>query len=546
MAITSTDRKVQYDISSSVPATFAIPFKYWATNEIYVVLTSPTGDTTLTEDTDYTVSAAGDSGTLTRVGTWDATATLVTIYRELPQTQDTVLANGGVQNAETYMQMVDRAVAMNQEAREILDRLVRFPITDTTTIADMPNASTRAGKYLGFDASTGDPIAISAAVGSTTVSPYMATMLDDADALAAQKTLALLASGATAEIASFVQTFLGSADFLELQKNAGLLPSGASAAITTAVKNLLNTAEAQYLTYSGSSVGVNASTVQAAIENVAGATLKDFITNAGFTYDATDLTALFKSAVVRYRFEIGDVFTSVLDREPSATFPALKLWEANQTISETNWPLLVTDLRAEKMKSWSGSAYATNHTVTVSSSTLTGSGTAWDNALAALAEDQTIEGTYVDWRTVNIAGTDYAITNVNAAAHTVTVSGTPSSGTQTAIFYLFRIAGSTTTARLFQWSGRALMSPDGTLRIAGTRRRHHFQGHKHNLSLYYNTSGGSQYYPGPGGNYTTSPATIPITNPITDGANGTPITGPETEPNSASVYLYLWGGRYVP
>lgn len=242
---------------------------------------------------------------------------------------------------------------------------------------------------------------------------------------------------------------------------------------------------------------------------------------------------------------VGEVFEMLLDKAASETFPALKLWESDQDISSTNWPLLVTDLRAEKVKSWNGTSYTTDHTVTVSTSTLTGSGTAWDNLLAALAEENLVHGSYTSWLSINVAGTDYAITNVNASAHTVTVTGTPTSGSQTAIVYAYRIAGSTTTARLRKISGRALISPDGTLRIAGARRRHHLQGHIHQQQG--NTAGGSTTLSNAGaslaGNQTTDSYTL---SPSTDGVNGTPITGPETEPNSAAVCLYLWGGRYVP
>jgi hypothetical protein len=214
--------------------------------------------------------------------------------------------------------------------------------------------------------------------------------------------------------------------------------------------------------------------------------------------------------------------------------PIVPFWDSDHDLALANYPILVPKLRAQKSEAWSGSAYVTDFSVTVSGSTITGSGTAWDAMLAALAEDVVIQGSYTNWRCINIAGTDYAITNVAAASHTVTVSGSPTTGSQTAIFYHRRIAGST-AARTFKDSGRALMSPDGTLRIAGLRRRFHMQGHVHGIgpaSSATNTGGGV-------GN-ATALTSIVSTGPLTDGTNGTPITGPETEPNSSTVYRAMW------
>jgi hypothetical protein len=221
--------------------------------------------------------------------------------------------------------------------------------------------------------------------------------------------------------------------------------------------------------------------------------------------------------------------------------PIVPLWDDNHVLAVANYPILVPKLRAEKVSAWSGSAYVTNHTVSVAGSVATGSGTAWDALMAALAEDTLVHDGYTNWRCINIAGTDYAITNVNAPSHTCTVSGSPTSGSQTAIVYARRIAGSTTTARTYKDSGRALMSPDGTLRVAGLRRRFHMQGHYHDplspQASFYGSGGATNQ------RNDTNPSMKSITTtgaPVTDGTNGTPITGPEIEPNSSTVYRAMW------
>lgn len=276
-------------------------------------------------------------------------------------------------------------------------------------------------------------------------------------------------------------------------------------------------------------------------------------TALGLPFDPTDQYADMKQKIAMSH-KPGDIVESALNEAAVAYSaaqstahsaypeynPIVPLWDADHVLDVANYPLLVPKLRAEKVSAWSGSAYVTDHTVTVSSSTLTGSGTAWDALLAQLAEDNVIHGSYTNWRCINVAGTDYAITNVNASAHTITVSGTPTSGSQTAIVYARRIAGSTTTARTYKDSGRVTMSHDGTLRIAGLRRRHHMQGHYHSLSSIVMTQSiGVNAGSGYNANAATS-TNVTIGSPITDGPDGPPITGPETEPNSSIVYRAMW------
>jgi hypothetical protein len=217
--------------------------------------------------------------------------------------------------------------------------------------------------------------------------------------------------------------------------------------------------------------------------------------------------------------------------------PIIPLWDSDHDLAVANYPILVPKLRAQASEAYSGSAYVSSFTVTVVGSVATGSGTAWTAMLAALVEDLVVHGgTATNWRTINIAGTDYAIASISTSSLTVTVSGSPTTGSQTAIFYHRRIAGSTTTARVFKDSGRVTMSPDGTLRVAGLRRRFHMQGHKHTSLSQGIASGGNAAPASPAG--TSDSGYVGI--PITDGTNGTPITGAETEPNSSTVYRAMW------
>lgn len=255
-----------------------------------------------------------------------------------------------------------------------------------------------------------------------------------------------------------------------------------------------------------------------------------------------------RQAIIGLSHAIGEPVFNLFNKSASITFPAVRVDDADHDISTTNWPDLITALRAEKLRSGS----TTDFSVTVSGSTITfGATTDGDRLLAALLEDELVHGSYTNWLSVNIAGTDYAITNVNTGSRTLTVTGTPASGAQTAIVYPYRIAGSSTTARLRKVGGRALMShsdDDGEL-LSGLRRRDRMQGHWHDITGLAGAKTGTtstaganrNWFAGNGGGTTGG-----VEGPITDGANGTPRTGKSTIPPLAAGYLYIWGGRYVP
>jgi hypothetical protein len=263
------------------------------------------------------------------------------------------------------------------------------------------------------------------------------------------------------------------------------------------------------------------------------------------------------------RYEIGSYIESDFDDTPSAKRPIIKVWDSDHILDVANYPLWVAKARAEKVKAWSGAAYVTDHAVTVAGSVITGSGTAWDNMLAAIVEDVAVHGGYTGYRPANIAGVDFAISNISTVAHTMTVTGSPATGAQTCIVYARRIAGSNTTARTYKDSGRATMSPDGVLRMAGLRRRFHMQGHWHNWLMSNNGTGiangstnnwlvgGGLAFSGAISGFqnvlsTGSKNTVSITDAIADASgNGTPITGPENEPNSSTVYRTVWAGVLI-
>ena len=125
MTVTAVTPNVQYTITSAnvssladshTSVTFAVTFKYLATSEVVVTKTRAGVDTTLTETTHYTLSAAGASGTMTFV---DSTAAalfaaddLITFTRSMTFSQATDYAVNDLLDAETLEQNFDKPLIL--------------------------------------------------------------------------------------------------------------------------------------------------------------------------------------------------------------------------------------------------------------------------------------------------------------------------------------------------------------------------------------------------------------------------------------------------
>ena len=256
-----------------------------------------------------------------------------------------------------------------------------------------------------------------------------------------------------------------------------------------------------------------------------------------------------RDAIISLSQAVGEPVFNLLKLSPSTSFPAVRVDDADHDIAVANWPDLVAALRAQKLESDG----VTDFSGTVAGSVFTLPDLPANNRLvAALAEEELVHGTYTNWLALNIAGTDYAITLVSPGTRAITVTGSPPTGAQTGIVYPYRIAGSSTTARLRRMSGRALAGNDdqagtgaGEL-LAGMRRRDRFQGHWH--QMYSGSATGDAT-----GTLFSTASTVPAAvdpvypiGPIADAVNGTPRTGATTDPRAQSAYLYLWGGRWNP
>jgi hypothetical protein len=289
------------------------------------------------------------------------------------------------------------------------------------------------------------------------------------------------------------------------------------------------------------------------------------------------ILAALKGIAKKLSKEVGEIFhlnhvksPAAFDKDdPDSFFPGLCLSSIDgyTDISSSNWPDLVTNLRTRALTYNEGKAGAksaldiTAWAVSSSVATLTFADTDTENAiLAALTEDNLVHGSFSNWRSItlgsaigNITAGEYAITDIDPVTRTVTFAAAVSDGsgsvTAVASFYSNRIPGSTTTARVYEDIGRAIMSAgdeDGEF-IAGLRRRDQIQGHGHEIYLrnsLINWPGGSA-----SGINNAEPNIIGdpdyIGDPVTDDTNGTPRIGDKTFGPATSSHRYIWGGTYV-
>jgi microcystin-dependent protein len=190
MTVSTTTTKSQYT-ANGVTTAFTGAFRILNQAHVAVTLTSPAGvDTAQTLATDYTVTGVGGASFTVTFNVAPANGHRVTLARNVPLTQDLDLILNDEFPSTEIESALDKLTMAAQQVAETVSRALKTSPTDTAAIPDIPPVAQRASKYLAFDAS-GNPIAASGTPGSTVVSAFMATLLDDATAAAGRTTLGL-------------------------------------------------------------------------------------------------------------------------------------------------------------------------------------------------------------------------------------------------------------------------------------------------------------------------------------------------------------------
>lgn len=194
MTISSTDNRKEYTGNGSTTA-FSFPYYFLAAADLKVYQAG----TLKTLTTHYTVSGAGNpaGGTVT-FNTAPTTGQSVVILRDPALTQSIDYTENDPFPAETHESGLDRLTMIAQRLEDKLGQALLVPDYEQFG-GVLPNAATRANKYLVFDAD-GDPTASDADV------EYYATLAEtSATAAAASETAAAVSASSAATAAAKVE-----------------------------------------------------------------------------------------------------------------------------------------------------------------------------------------------------------------------------------------------------------------------------------------------------------------------------------------------------
>lgn len=161
--IDAIPRRVQFTGNTGL-GPFAFTFNILAAADIAVYKNA----TLLTITTDYTVSVnANGTGSVTLTGSGSGTALVaadyLTIIGDLPLARTTDFTTAGDLLASALNDQLDASVVMTQQISERVDRALRQDPNDVDGDMTIPEKTARLGKMLRFNATTGNPEAVSEA-----------------------------------------------------------------------------------------------------------------------------------------------------------------------------------------------------------------------------------------------------------------------------------------------------------------------------------------------------------------------------------------------
>lgn len=186
--IGATAPRIQH-VASGAQTAFAYPFPIFEATDMDVYVDAAS----MVLGTDFTVSGAGvSSGGTVIFTTPPADGAVVTLRRFMMVARTTDFQESGEFRAKVINDELDRQTAFVQQVEGDVARSLRLSPTDTTSSLQLPDTAVRANAFLAFDGAGAPIAAVDAA--AYPASPFMATVLDDADAASARATLGVEAS----------------------------------------------------------------------------------------------------------------------------------------------------------------------------------------------------------------------------------------------------------------------------------------------------------------------------------------------------------------
>lgn len=150
MSVQNETNRVQYWGNGSTTTAYPVPFYFFESSDLRVVVTDAAGnDAELEESSGYSVEGAGNEngGSVWTVSAVPSTSR-VTIYREVSAVQTTVYEENGEFPARTHERALDRQTMLNQQSARAFDRSLKVRESDGPKAA----MTTVGNSVIGFGA----------------------------------------------------------------------------------------------------------------------------------------------------------------------------------------------------------------------------------------------------------------------------------------------------------------------------------------------------------------------------------------------------------